>query len=278
MEQEIDGIKDLDNELHNLRKAIEEKLQSRNYQSMRYEDFCFHPDVELPPGNKLPKFNTFNGMGDPIAHLKDYCSKLIGIGHNESTRMRLFIQSLSGLALTWYTRQDFSKWRTWEDMASEYEFNIGRDPHMTDLLKAKKMPHESFLEYAMRWRLEASKIHLPFPEGELISTFIQIQEGIYFDKLLATCAHNFSDLIRIGNELECGILEGKVVGNLTTQAINQTFHQEIPGNLQSKSKEDNSIATTMHQPQCYDNSQFLQSYANSNFRSMHLQPNRQKIF
>ncbi|OIT29890.1 hypothetical protein A4A49_56180, partial [Nicotiana attenuata] len=204
--------------------------------------------------------------------------------------MRIFIQSLSRLALTWYTRQDFKKWHTWEEMAhdfvKQYEFNIRSDPHMAGLLKIKKMPHESFQEYAIRWRLEASKIHSPLPEGELISTFIQIHEGKYFDKLLATCAHNFFDLIRIGNELEYGIKEGRV-GNPTSQDINQTFHQEIPGSLQSKSKEENSIATTMHQPQCYvrwvgsshyDNNQFLQSHATSNFRSMHLQPNHQQSF
>ncbi|OIT22935.1 hypothetical protein A4A49_63442, partial [Nicotiana attenuata] len=198
-------------------------------------------------------------------------------------RMRLFIQSLSGLALTWYTRQDFSKWRTWEDMArdfvKQYEFNIGRDPHMADLLKVKKMPHESFQEYAIRWRLEASKIHPPLLEGELISTFIQIQEGIYFDKLLATCARNFSDLIRIGNELECGIQEERFVGNSTTQTINQTFHQEISENAQSKKKEDSSVAmTAIHQPQCHENHQFLQSYATSNLHDSHLQPDCQQNF
>ncbi|OIT27030.1 hypothetical protein A4A49_63498, partial [Nicotiana attenuata] len=170
MEREIQSSSHnkLDNELHNLRKSIEKELQSISYQSLRYEDLCLHPHVELTPGYKLPKFNASNGIGDPVAHLKDYCRRLIGIGHNEAIRMRLFIQSLSGLALTWYTRQDFSKWRTWEDMArdfvKQYEFNIGRDPHMADLLKVKKFPHESFQEYAIRWRLEASKIHPPLPE------------------------------------------------------------------------------------------------------------------
>nr|XP_009801189.1 PREDICTED: uncharacterized protein LOC104246968 [Nicotiana sylvestris]XP_009801190.1 PREDICTED: uncharacterized protein LOC104246968 [Nicotiana sylvestris]XP_016498451.1 PREDICTED: uncharacterized protein LOC107817188 [Nicotiana tabacum]XP_016498452.1 PREDICTED: uncharacterized protein LOC107817188 [Nicotiana tabacum] len=74
---------DLDRELHNLRKTVEEEMRARNIQSLRYESLCMHPNVELPPGFKIPKFNTFNRKGNPISHLKDYCSRLVGIGHNE---------------------------------------------------------------------------------------------------------------------------------------------------------------------------------------------------
>nr|XP_009757211.1 PREDICTED: uncharacterized protein LOC104210098 [Nicotiana sylvestris] len=94
---------DPDRELHNLRKIVEEEMSARNIQSLRYESLCMHPNVELPPGFKIPQFNTFNEKGNPISHLKDYCSRLVGIGHNEVIRMKLFIQSLSGLALDWYT-------------------------------------------------------------------------------------------------------------------------------------------------------------------------------
>ncbi|OIT32398.1 hypothetical protein A4A49_59650, partial [Nicotiana attenuata] len=89
---------DPDRELHNLRKIVEEEMRARNIQSLRYESLCMHPNVELPPGFKIPKFSTFNGKGNPISHLKDYCCRLVGIGHNEAIRMKLFIQSLLGLA------------------------------------------------------------------------------------------------------------------------------------------------------------------------------------
>ncbi|KAH0646393.1 hypothetical protein KY290_035063 [Solanum tuberosum] len=126
--------------------------------------------------------------------------------------MRLFIQSLSGLAVAWYTKQDFSKWHTWKDMArncvKQYEFNNGDELHIANLLKLKKLSHESFQEYAIRWRLEASKMHPSLSEEEFISTFIHVQEGLYYEKLLGTCAHNFSYLIKVGKEIE----------NVTTRA------------------------------------------------------------
>ncbi|XP_060200503.1 uncharacterized protein LOC132628755 [Lycium barbarum] len=216
---------DLGKELHNLRKVINEELCSRNFQILKYEDLCVHPNVELPSGYKIPKFNTFNGKGDPVAHLKDYCSRLIGIGHNEAVRMRLFIQSLSGSTLSWYTKQDFSKWLTWEDMArgfvKQFEFNNGGDPHIADLLR----------------------------------------ENLYYDKLLGACAHNFSDLIRIGRELENAIQEGRITDSSATQAVHQTFQAEILGNLQSEMKQNQFASTTMHQAQCHKNHQIFQSYA-----------------
>ncbi|XP_060210977.1 uncharacterized protein LOC132637993 [Lycium barbarum] len=212
---------DLGKELHNLRKVINEELCSRNFQILKYEDLCVHPNVELPSGYKIPKFNTFNGKGDPVAHLKDYCSRLIGIGHIEAVRMRLFIQSLSGSALSWYTKQDFSKWLTWEDMArgfiKQFEFNNGGDLHIADLLRVKKTPHESFQEYAIRWR--------------------------------------------IGRELENAIQEGRITDSSATQAVHQTFQAEILGNLQSEMKENQFASTTMHQAQCHKSHQIFQSYA-----------------
>ncbi|KAH0745156.1 hypothetical protein KY285_001157 [Solanum tuberosum] len=273
---------DLGKELFNLREAFDEELRSRNCQSLKYENLCVHPNVDLPTGYSVPKFNTFNGKGNPVSHLKDYCSRLIGIGHVEAIRMRLFIQSLSGLALSWFTKQDFSKWHTWEDMAhdfvKQYEFNNGDDLHIADLLKVKKLSHESFQEYAIRWRLEASKIHPSLSEEELISTFIHVQEGLYYEKLLGTCAHNFSDLIKVGKEIENGIQGGRIVSNSPTKVVQQTFQAKIPINLQSKMRENNSIFTTMQQPQHYPSDQLLQSHATSNYCNMRLQhPCKQQL-
>ncbi|MCD9559257.1 hypothetical protein HAX54_017118 [Datura stramonium] len=91
------------------------------------------------------------------------------------------------------------------------------------------MSHESFQEYATRWRLEDSKIHPPLPEEELISAFIQIQEGLYYDKFLRTCARNFSDLIRIGHDNEdCPALRFKIQNMIESGKIK--LLQEPPTN------------------------------------------------
>lgn len=49
-----------------------------------------HPDLEIPKGYKIQKFETFNGIGNPMAHLRDYYGKLMGIGKNNALIMSLF--------------------------------------------------------------------------------------------------------------------------------------------------------------------------------------------
>lgn len=74
-----------------MRKSLDEEFRLRNYQSLMYEDLCVYSNVKLPPGYKLPKFNTFSREGDFVAHLKDYYNRLVGIGYNKAIQMRLLI-------------------------------------------------------------------------------------------------------------------------------------------------------------------------------------------
>ncbi|KAG5585799.1 hypothetical protein H5410_046233 [Solanum commersonii] len=129
----------------------------------------------------------FDGRGDTIAHLKDFCSRLVGLENNEPLLMRLFIQSLSGITFTWYVKQDFDKWLAWEDMArdfvEQYKFNAKIDPTLLDLLEVRKLSHESFEEYVIRWRMEASKIRHLSNEEELVQTLIRTLDGVYYKTL-----------------------------------------------------------------------------------------------
>ena len=81
---------------------------------------------------------------------------------------------------------------------------------MLNLLKLKKLRHESFEEYVIRWRMEASKIcHLPLEE-ELVQTLIRSLEGIYYKTLFFAGIQSFDNLIWIGKELEYGIQSGRI--------------------------------------------------------------------
>ena len=52
-----------------------------------YEDLCRHPYLELPEGLKVPKFDTFSGVENPLTHLRAYCDQLIGVGKYEALLM-----------------------------------------------------------------------------------------------------------------------------------------------------------------------------------------------
>ncbi|KAG5590727.1 hypothetical protein H5410_041241 [Solanum commersonii] len=66
---------------------------------------------------------------------------------------------------------DSDKWLAWEDMTrdfvEQYKFNTKIDPTLSGLFKVRKLSHESFEEYVIRWRMKASKIRLLPNEEEL---------------------------------------------------------------------------------------------------------------
>nr|XP_016460483.1 PREDICTED: uncharacterized protein LOC107783966 [Nicotiana tabacum] len=87
-------------QLQILRKQMKCLQVARGSESLDYEDMCIHPDVDMTIGYKPPKFDIFDRMGDPQAHLRAYCDKLVRVSRNEKLRMKLLIRSLTREALT----------------------------------------------------------------------------------------------------------------------------------------------------------------------------------
>ncbi|XP_070029647.1 uncharacterized protein [Nicotiana sylvestris] len=58
--------------------------------SVAYKDLCLFPDVQLPAGFKMPKFDLYDRHGDPVAHLRGYCSKMRGAGGRDELLMAYF--------------------------------------------------------------------------------------------------------------------------------------------------------------------------------------------
>ncbi|XP_070010379.1 uncharacterized protein [Nicotiana sylvestris] len=103
-------------EMFRMVKSLEQSF--RNMQgsggqvSVAYKDLCLFSDVQLPVGFKMPKFDLYDGKGDPVAHLRGFYSKMRGASGKEELLMAYFSLTLSGAALEWHTRQDHSRWYT----------------------------------------------------------------------------------------------------------------------------------------------------------------------
>ncbi|XP_070046679.1 uncharacterized protein [Nicotiana tomentosiformis] len=147
-------------------KKLTGRVQSveggKGIEGLNYEDLCIQPDIELPEVYKPPKFEMFNGTGDPKVHLRTYCDKLVGVGKDERIRMKLFMRSLIGDTLSWYISQNPKKWVNWVSMASDFmdrfRFNTENARDIFYIQNLKKKPTETFREYATRWRSEAAKV------------------------------------------------------------------------------------------------------------------------
>ncbi|XP_070015456.1 uncharacterized protein [Nicotiana sylvestris] len=119
-------------ELNKLTSRIQGVEGGKGIEGLNFEDLCIQSGVEFPEGYKPPKFGMFDGTGDRKVHMRIYCDKLVGVGKDEIIRMKLFIRSFTGDALSW--------------------FNTENAPNVFYIQNLKNKPTENFRKYATRWR------------------------------------------------------------------------------------------------------------------------------
>ncbi|XP_070008381.1 uncharacterized protein [Nicotiana sylvestris] len=214
-------------ELKKLTSQVQGVEGPKEIEVLNYEDLCIQPDMELPEGYKPPKFEMFDGTGDPKVHLRSYCDKLVGVGKDERIRMKLFMRSHTRDALSWYISQNRKKWANWLSMASEFmdrfKFNMESAPDIFYIQNLKKKPTETFHEYATRWRSEAAKVKPTLEEEQMNKFFIRAQDPQYYERLMVIENHKFSDIIKLEERIEEGIKSGMVTNFEALQAINKAL-------------------------------------------------------
>ncbi|XP_070029485.1 uncharacterized protein [Nicotiana sylvestris] len=169
----------------------------------------------------------FDGIGDPMVHLRTYCDKLVGVGKDENIRMKLFMRSLTGDALSWYIIQDPKKWSNWMSMESDFmdrfRFNTENAPDVFYIQNLKKKPTEIFREYVTRWRSEATKVRPFLDEEQMNKFFVRAQDLQYYERLMVIENHKFSDIIKLGEKTEEGIKNEMITNFEALQATNKVL-------------------------------------------------------
>ncbi|XP_070025353.1 uncharacterized protein [Nicotiana sylvestris] len=170
--------------------------------SVAYKDLCLFPNVQLLTGFNMPKFDLYDGHGDPIAHVRGFCSKMRGDGGKDELLMAYFSQSLSGSALEWYTRQDHGRWYTWDDLvqafACHFQYNLEIVPDRPSLTKLEKKHSESFREYGFYWREQEARVYPPMKESEMVDYFLQALEPTYYGHLVSVIGKSLNEVVKMG--------------------------------------------------------------------------------
>ncbi|XP_070011427.1 uncharacterized protein [Nicotiana sylvestris] len=183
--------------------------------STAFKDLYMFPDVRFPLGFKTPKFEKYDGHGDPISHLKRYCNQLRGAGGKEELLMAYFGKSLTGVASEWFMDQDTSSWYVWDDMAQafvkQFQYNIDIAPDRNSFSNPKKKPTKSFKEYAIKYREQAARVKPPMDDHEIITIFFQAQELDYFQNMMFAVGKSFSEAIKIGEMIENDLKTGRII-------------------------------------------------------------------
>ncbi|XP_070030531.1 uncharacterized protein [Nicotiana sylvestris] len=179
--------------------------------SVAYKDLCLFPDVQLPAGFKMPKFDLYDRHGDPIAHLRGFCSKMRGAGGKDELLMAYFSQSLSGSVLEWYTRQDHGRWYTWDDLAQAF---------------------------ACHFQEQAASVDPPMKESEMVDYFLQALEPTYFSHLVSVVGKSFNEVVKMGGMVEEGLKSNKIMSYSSIKETTQAIQGGARGIIGKKKRED----------------------------------------
>ena len=75
------------------------------------------------------------------------------------------------------------------------------DHDRTQLQNMSKWEHESFKEYAQRWRDLAAQVTPPMVEREIITMIVDTLPVFYYEKLVGYMPSSFADLVFMGERI-----------------------------------------------------------------------------
>ena len=160
--------------LENIQRMISEYVKAQYMQthySMRPGYVKpYPPEVDMVPfpnNYRQPQFTKFNGTGSPHEHVAHFLAACQDTAHNGALLLHQFVQTLSGLAFTWYSKLAPGSIRTWEQMQDsflEHFYSTQRMVGITELTQTLQRPNEKAADFIRRWR--NLSLHCPQPITE----------------------------------------------------------------------------------------------------------------
>ncbi|KAH7859342.1 hypothetical protein Vadar_013106 [Vaccinium darrowii] len=109
----------------------------------------------MPVGYQPPKFQQFDGKGNPKQHIAHFVETCNNAGTEGDLLVKQFIRSLKGNAFEWYTDLELESIDSWEQMERKFLnrfYSTRRTVSMMELTNTKQWKDEPVVDYINRWR------------------------------------------------------------------------------------------------------------------------------
>ncbi|TYK04542.1 ty3-gypsy retrotransposon protein [Cucumis melo var. makuwa] len=111
--------------------------------------------AQMPLGYQPPKFQQFDGKGNPKQHIAHFVETCENAGSRGDQLVRQFVRSLKGNAFEWYTDLEPEVIDSWEQLEIEFLnrfYSTRRVVSMMELTNTKQRKGEPVIDYINRWR------------------------------------------------------------------------------------------------------------------------------
>ncbi|KAA0033935.1 ty3-gypsy retrotransposon protein [Cucumis melo var. makuwa] len=112
-------------------------------------------NLRMPLGYQPPKFQQFDGRGNPKQHIAHFVETCENAGSRGDQLVKQFVRSLKGNAFEWYTDLEPEVIDNWEQLEIEFLnrfYSTRRVVSMMELTNTKQRKGEPVIDYINRWR------------------------------------------------------------------------------------------------------------------------------
>ncbi|KAL0421118.1 UNVERIFIED_CONTAM: hypothetical protein Slati_3134700 [Sesamum latifolium] len=132
--------------------------------------------LRMPENYQLPKFQQFNGHGDPRQHIAHFVETCNNVGTDGDLLAKQFVLSLKDVAFDWYIDLEANSIDSWNDLQNKFFsrfFSARRTVSMIELANQKQGKDELVLDYINNWRNLSLNYKGTLPEISAVELCIQ---------------------------------------------------------------------------------------------------------
>ncbi|KAK4406236.1 hypothetical protein Sango_0630100 [Sesamum angolense] len=137
--------------------TIKSKIEGSSKSSLTYSK-PYTPRIDslkMPMGYQPPKFQQFDGKGNPKQHMTHFVETCNNAGTYGDHLVKRFVRSLKGNAFYWYTGLEAGSIDGWEQLEQEFLnrfYSTRRTVSMVELTNSRQRKEEPVIDYINRWR------------------------------------------------------------------------------------------------------------------------------
>ncbi|XP_038717270.1 uncharacterized protein LOC120010560 [Tripterygium wilfordii] len=165
-------------------------------------------EIRMPWGYQPPKFQQFDGKGNPKQHVAHFIETCNNAGTFGDSMVKQFVRSLKGAAFEWYTDLPAGFIEGWDQLEREFLtrfYSTRRTVSLPELARMRQNKEEAVVEYIERWRNLVLNCKERISESSSIDMCVQGMHWGLLYNLQANMPHSFEELATRAHDLEIQI-------------------------------------------------------------------------
>ncbi|KAL0444405.1 UNVERIFIED_CONTAM: hypothetical protein Slati_2163200 [Sesamum latifolium] len=130
----------------------------------------------MPMGYQPPKFQQFDGKGNPKQHVAHFVETCNNAGTYGDHLVKQFVRSLKGNTFDWYTDLEAGSIDGWEQLEQEFLnrfYSTRRTVSMVELINSRQWKEKPVIDYINWWRNLSLNCNDRLSEASAIEMCIQ---------------------------------------------------------------------------------------------------------